>query len=80
MNEAQQLSHIVNIIPFKLDYLEGLPTLCTGQADNLKIEHGIYQVWLSRCGIEDGEPYDNKVTIKHLSNGHWINYAIYPAA
>ncbi len=64
---------------YSLSYLENLPTLCTGQADNLKIDTGKVRVWLSRCGIEDGEPYNNKVSVEVLKNGRWENYTEYEA-
>ena len=51
--------------------LEKLPTLATGQADDLKLDDGQTRVWLSRCTTLDGEPYDNKVTIERLVNGKW---------
>jgi hypothetical protein len=41
--------------------LDELPTLCEGQADDLKIDTraggagGAMRVWLSRCGPEDGQ-------------------------
>jgi hypothetical protein len=54
-----------------LKYYESRPTLCTGQADNLKVETSTTRVWLSRCSVEDGEPYDNKITVERLRNGRW---------
>jgi hypothetical protein len=54
-----------------LAYYKRLPTLCTGQADDLKIDTGRMRVWLSRCSVEDGEPYDNKITVERLRNGRW---------
>lgn len=56
---------------YTLDYLQSKPTLCTSQADDLKIETDSYRVWLSRCSVEDGEPYDHKVTVEHLIEGSW---------
>ena len=49
--------------------LNHMETLCTGQADNLKVEeyheNGIkINVWLSRCDINDGEFCNNPVTIE----------------
>jgi len=60
------------------DYLESLPTLCQGQADDLKIEEPGFRVWISRCGVEDGEPYDNKITIEEYIDGNWIVTDEYP--
>ncbi len=56
----------------RLMYYENRPTLSTGQADDLKYDNGTTRVWLSRCGVEDGEPYPNKLTVETLSNGKWI--------
>ena len=64
---------------YTLDELEGNPTLCVGQADNLKIDTGTLRVWLSRCTVEDGEPYNNKVTIERLHNGSWYTWNTYQA-
>ena len=58
---------------YSLKHLEAMPTLATGQADDLKIEilgsagEGV-RVWLSRCTVEDGEPYNNKVTVEKLQH------------
>ena len=58
--------------------LEDMETLSTGQADDLKIDTGNVRVWLSRCGVEDGEPFDNKVTVEHLAEGRWETVEEYP--
>lgn len=29
------------------------------------------EVWLSRCTVADGEPYNNKVTVEKLIGGRW---------
>jgi hypothetical protein len=53
--------------------LEAMPTLSQGQADDLKIDTGKGErVWLARCTREDGEPWDNKVTIERYIDGRWI--------
>ena len=64
---------------FPLSYLESLPTIHSGHFDNLKVDTGSLRVWLSRCGVADGMPYDNQVTIEHLKNGRWVETAIYQA-
>jgi hypothetical protein len=70
----------VNLYDLKLRYLKRLPTLCVGQADDLKIEDkGRYRVWLSRCGVEDGEPYPNKVTVEVWRDGEWVQERTYQA-
>jgi hypothetical protein len=64
---------------YSLAELEALPTLAEGQADDLKIETGEYRVWLARTGVEDGEPFDNKVTIEADFDGTWQTIATYQA-
>lgn len=49
-----------------LAYLESLPTLSQGQADDLKIKTKDTRVWLSRMTKEDEMPYDNQVTVEKL--------------
>ena len=62
---------------FTAEELEKMPTLAVGQADNLKVDDGKQRVWLSRCTIADGEPFNNKVTVEKLSNGKWLETAVY---
>ena len=64
---------------FSLEELESLKTISTGQADDLKINDGLWRVWLSRCTIDDGEPYNNKVTVEYCYNGCWLTEQEYPA-
>lgn len=49
---------------WSVDELEKLPTLCVGQADNLKVDTGTIRVWLSRV--------DNSISIEQLVNGRWV--------
>lgn len=49
---------------FSLSRLRAMPTLCEGQAEDLKFEGPGLRVWLSRCTRHDGEPYDNRVAIE----------------
>lgn len=58
--------------------LRKMPTLSTGQADDLKVEGRFVRVWLSRCSIEDGEPFNNKITVERLINGCWETEEEYP--
>lgn len=62
---------------YTTDDLRRLPTLCVGQADSLKIDNGKTRVWLCRCGIADGMPYDNAVTIEKLIDGQWTEVEQY---
>lgn len=52
--------------------LDALPTLAQGQADDLKIESDTERVWLARTGVEDGEPWNHKVTVERRIAGSWI--------
>ena len=63
---------------YTTDVLEALPTLCEGQADDLKVETTLgdgtpARVWLSRCDTLDGEPWDNTVTLETCVDGRWAN-------
>jgi hypothetical protein len=59
--------------------LEAMPTLSQGQADDLKIDTGDQRVWLSRMTAEDGEPYDNRVTIERFVDGSWVEVEYFQA-
>lgn len=56
-----------------LDYfeIERMPTLCVGQAADLKIDTGTIRVWISRCGIADGET--QPVQVERLIDGRWVD-------
>lgn len=61
--------------------LEDLPRLAQGQADDLKVDDGDgWRVWLCRCGVEDGMPFDNQVTVERLIDGRWITVAVWEAS
>lgn len=64
---------------YLLGELQALPTLCVGQADDLKIEKAGERIWLSRCSVDDGEPCNNKVTVEELRGGKWRVAATYEA-
>lgn len=57
--------------------LRDLPTLSVSRADNLKIDTGTIRVWLCRCGVEDGMPYNDAITVERLVNGRWVTIAQY---
>ena len=65
---------------YRLEDLEAMPTLCVGQADDLKIDTGTRRVWLSRMTIEDGMPYDNQVSVEKLIDGRWVEVETRPAS
>lgn len=62
------------------DELDEMPTLAQGQADDLKIETVDERVWLCRCGVEDGMPFDNAVTVEYLLKGRWTEVAMWEAS
>ena len=77
MNE-QENEILDGLLAFRTLGLDASPTLCVGQSCDLKYEGGGYRVWLSRCGIDDGEPFENTITIEHLdARGHWIEIVRY---
>ena len=55
--------------------LEGRLTLAEGQAEDLKAEvtfHGqAARVWLSRCGVADGEPWEHTARLELREDGRW---------
>lgn len=59
---------------WSLKELNKLPTIEKGHTDDLKIvsENGKERVWLSRMTIEDGQPYNNQVTIEVYLRNKWI--------
>ena len=65
---------------YTLQELESLPTLCVGQAEDLKVETNDIRIWLSRCGVADGEPHNNMVTVeKYDEAGGWYTQRRYQA-
>lgn len=51
-------------LKISLKKLETMPTLHSGQYDNLKYETKDTRLWLSRMTIEDGMEYNNQVTVE----------------
>ena len=60
-----------------LEFLESLETIEVGHADDLKINDGVFKVWLCRCDTYDGMPYDNAVTIEKYIDNRWIEVLMY---
>ena len=52
--------------------LDDMPTIHSGQYDNMKIDTGTTRVWLSRMSVEDGMPYNNQVVVEILEAGRWV--------
>ena len=59
--------------------IEALPTMSVGQEADLKIDTGKMRVWLSRCTVADGMPYNNQVTVEKLKDGRWLTLEEYEA-
>lgn len=60
------------IYEISLEDLEAMPTLAQGQADDLKIDNGDGErVWLCRCDIDDGMPWNNMVTVERYDGRRW---------
>jgi len=66
-------------IDMSLEELENMETIVIGQADDLKIDDGRFKVWLCRCGIEDGMPFNNAVTIEAVIDGKCFEILMYEA-
>ena len=64
---------------FSLKELNKMPTIDSGQADDLKYETKDLRVWLSRMTIADGMEYNNQVSIDAIVNGKWHTLALYEA-
>jgi hypothetical protein len=59
--------------PWRFAELDDLPRLAQGQADDLKVDTGTgTRVWLSRCGVADGEPFENTVTVEQYDGQRWV--------
>jgi hypothetical protein len=71
--EGRTMQNAFGTYGISLAELENMPTLHQGQADDCKIETDDQRVWLSRCTVEDGEPWNNKVTVeRRLADGSWV--------
>lgn len=67
---------------YTLKELNTMPTIEQGHFDDLKVKTDNTKVWLSRCTVQDGEPYNNKVTVEEYNkaNGYrWTIKEIYQA-
>lgn len=56
---------------FTLQEVCTLPVLKQGHTDNLVYQGTNKRVWISRMTVEDGQPYDNQITVEKLVNGVW---------
>lgn len=67
---------VLDLANFTTDTLEKLPTKAVGQSCDLKYEGNFcgapYRFWLARCGVEDGEPWPNTVSVEiRTMKGDW---------
>lgn len=62
---------------YTAEELEQMPTLFSGFTDDLKVETDTTRVWLSRTTVEDGEPYNNQITVEELRDGNWVTIEEY---
>lgn len=53
------------------DDLRAMPTICTSQADDLKIDTGNTRVWLSRATVDDGALFNDMVTFERWNGDRW---------
>lgn len=56
---------------FTTKQLSRRKTKSVGQESDLKVEKDGYRVWLSRCGLADGTPFENTVYVERLVDGAW---------
>lgn len=70
MNVGFTLTHV----------LEDMETLSVGQAADLKIDRNGFRVWMSRCSVEDGEPFDETVYLEEHWNRGWRDVGYYDGA
>ena len=64
-----------NQIP--LSVWQAMPTLCSGQTDDLKYESPHFRVWVSRMTLKDYDGdsavyLDERLTIEHSIDGVWV--------
>lgn len=64
---------------FTLKEVKSLSTIQQGQYADLKYASLYVRIWLSRLTVEDGEPYNNKITIEYFIDGKWIERDTYEA-
>lgn len=64
---------------FTFQAINRLPTIRQGQTDDLKFESTTQRVWLSRLTTEDGQPYDNQVTVERFNGESWETVEQYEA-
>lgn len=66
---------------YTLQELKDSKTISQDQTSDLKVEGRGVRVWLSRCTVADGEPYNNKVTVEfyHQYKGRWEIWEEYEA-
>ena len=60
--------------------LEVMPTLLVSHTCDMKFDDGEVRLFLSRCDMRDGEPFDNTAYIEAKDeSGRWIDQGYYDA-
>lgn len=69
---------------YSADELRTMPVLSENHTDNLHFEEYDHEgfdgvrYWVCRCGVADGMPYNDMVTIEVLQDGRWVEFDSYP--
>lgn len=68
-------NQVVEDLATLAEVLENLDTLGVGQVCDRKIDENGFRVFLSRCGLADGEPFENTVYLEEYDKeqGRWID-------
>jgi len=69
---------MINTHEYTTDVLESMPILAQGQAEDLRTEVELHdgsigRIWMSRVGVDGGEPWEHTVTLEVRRNGRWHN-------
>jgi hypothetical protein len=62
---------------FEASDLRQKTTKAQGQTDDLKLDTGKTRYWVARTTVDDGEPYNNRVTIERLEDDKWVTVDTY---
>lgn len=70
------------MLPNPLPSAEGIasiPVISTGPVANLHYDDGQHRIWLSRCGLADGEPFERTVYVEIYdeNGGRWCDLGHY---
>jgi hypothetical protein len=59
--------------------LDDMETMTVAQVCDLKMERDGFRVWVSRCGLADGEPFEETVYLEEYNeeDGMWTDLAYF---